>query len=162
MINEDTSNAFQISVDHTFFLSFFDPTSDFFSLHRLQSNIYNRGYQSFVLQCCEFEEASCRTATCSLRSKKFCWEVAKSKLQKWQGFGQRWGPCTPIWHPLILHWHHHIGRSVQIPSHKIITVVVNRWASELSQWLHKRKRKKKCSWEIYRGTPLLFDTFTSQ
>ena len=92
-------------------------------------------------QFCKFEEASCRT--CSLRSKKFCWEVAKSQLQKLRVFSQSWGPCTPIWHPLILHWHHHIGRSVQIPSHKIITVVVNRWASELSQWLHKRKRKKK-------------------
>ena len=52
MINEDTSNAFQISVDHTFFLSFFDPTSDFFILHRLQSDIYTRGCQrcNFVLQ----------------------------------------------------------------------------------------------------------------
>ena len=47
----------------------------------------------------QFEVATCRT--CTLRSKKAILEVATSYLQKWRGFPQRWGPCMPIWHPLM-------------------------------------------------------------
>ena len=62
MINEDTSNAFQISVDHTFFLSFF----------LIRPLIYIDYNQTYILggargailyyktpSICEFEEASC-------------------------------------------------------------------------------------------------------
>ena len=50
-------------------------------------------------QLFEFDVASCRT--CRLRSKTAILEVATSNLQKWWGFAQSWGPCMPIWHPLI-------------------------------------------------------------
>ena len=50
-------------------------------------------------QLFEFEVANCRTGR--LRSKKAILEVATSKLQKWRGSAQSWGPCMPIWYPLM-------------------------------------------------------------
>ena len=50
-------------------------------------------------QLFEFEVACCRP--CRLRSKMAILEVATSNLQKWRGFAQSWGPCMPIWHPLL-------------------------------------------------------------
>ena len=51
-------------------------------------------------QLFEFEVPCCRT--CSLRSKKANLEDGIYNFQKWGGPAQSWGPCMPIWHPLML------------------------------------------------------------
>ena len=47
-----------------------------------------------------FEFGVATSRTCRLRSKIAILEDATSDSQKWQGSGQSWGSCMPIWQPL--------------------------------------------------------------
>ena len=103
-------------------------------------------------QLFEFEVASCRT--CRLRSKKAILKVATSNLQKWRGSGQSWGPCMPIWNPLIVYlWIMSLGRVVEFWNwHQILKCLF------IFLFFAGSKRRTKCSAVFLLKSPTLFYT----
>ena len=104
--------------------------------------------------------------TCRLRSKTAILEVATSNLQKWWGFAQSWGPCMPIWHPLVTTYSYFFFRHQTFRMNSMTTMttnnsvsrkVSNKTVTSLASSFNgnhvNSSRAKNCS--TYLETPLL-------